>query len=185
MDLFIQHTTATASQEAAQILTRVNERYGFIPNLAAYLAESAVALDALLVLANAFDKTSLTPQEQQVVLLTISILNGCDYCKTAHTGLGYIAGVDGEILQAVIALEPLPAPKLNSLCQFTRKVVEQRGWVTESDVQTFLDAGYTKANVFEVVLGTALKTLTNYTNHITGSAPNPEFLAMYDKSAIA
>lgn len=185
MDLFIQHTTGTAPEEAASVLARISERYGFIPNLAAYLAESPTVLDGLLTLAGAFDRTSLTPQEQQIVLLVISTLNGCDYCKTAHTGLGRVAGVDGETLKSVTSLEPLANPKLNALCQFTRKVVEERGWVDESEVRAFLASGYTRANVFEIVLGVALKTLTNYCNHLTGTAPNPEFLAMAQGISIA
>lgn len=38
-------------------------------------------------LAGFFDKISLSPQEQQVVLLTVSALNGCGYCKAVHTVL--------------------------------------------------------------------------------------------------
>lgn len=178
MSLFVQHTTATASSQAANTLSSVKDRYGFIPNLAAFLAESPVVLESLLNLASAFDKTTLTAQEQQLVLLTISTLNGCDYCKLFHSGMGHIAGVDADTLKTVIDLKPLSNSKLNALCEFTRKVTEERGWVKETDVQAFLAAGYTKANVFEIVMGCALKTLTNYSNHLTGTTPNPEFFEM-------
>lgn len=178
MNLFVQHTTATATPQSAAILTKVVERYGFIPNLAAFLAESPVVLESLLNLAGAFDRTTLTPQEQQLVLLTVSTLNGCDYCKLFHSGMGHIAGIDADTLKTVIALKPLSDSKLNALCEFTRKVTDERGWVRETDLQAFLAAGYTKANVFEIVMGCALKTLTNYSNHLTGTTPNPEFFEM-------
>lgn len=178
MSVFTQHTDKTAPKAAAEVLSKVKERYGFIPNLAAYVAESPLVLDAVLNLVGAFDKVSLTPQEQQLVLLTVSALNGCSYCRTVHTGLGRMAKIDGATLKAIIAFEPLPDRKLNALRDFTRKVVEERGWVKEDEVRTFLAAGYAKAQVFEVVMGVALKTLTNYSNHLAGAVPNPEFVAM-------
>lgn len=54
-----------------------------------------------------------------------------------------------------------------ALSQFTRAMVEKRGWVDDSEVQAFLDTGYRKANIFDVVLIVAMKTITNYSNHIS------------------
>jgi len=178
MSLFTQHTEATAPAESAAILGQVKARYGFIPNLAAYLAESPSALGAVLHLAGAVDKSSLTPQEQQIVQLTISVLNGCGYCKTAHTGMGKMAGIDEATISAVVGLTPLPDARHDALRNFTQKVVDERGWVSEADVRAFLDAGYTRAHVFDVVLAVANKVLTNYTNHIVGTLVNEEFVAM-------
>lgn len=185
MSLFMQHTDQTAPQGAAEVLAKVKERYGFIPNLASYVAESPKVLDAILNLSGSFDTTSLSPQEQQIVLLTVSALNGCSYCKTVHTALGRMAKIDDGILKAIITFEPLPDKKLNALRDFTRKVVEDRGWVEANEVQRFLDAGYSKAQVFEVVTGVALKTLTNYCNHLAGAVPNPEFVAMAEGKVAA
>lgn len=185
MSIFTQHTDLTAPKGAAEVLSKVKERYGFIPNLAAYVAESPLVLDAVLNLVGAFDKVSLTPQEQQIVLLTVSTLNGCGYCKTVHTALGRMAEIDAKTLKATIAFELLPDRKLNALRDFTRKVVEEKGWVKENDVQAFLAAGYTKAQVFEVVMGIAMKTLTNYSNHLAGAVPNPEFVAMAEGNIAA
>ncbi len=185
MGLFAKHTDKTAPQGAAEILAKAKERYGFIPNLAAYLAEAPSVLDAALNLSAAFDRTSLTAREQQVVLLTVSALNGCSYCKTVHAALARKAGIDGELIRAVAAFEPLADRKLEALRTFTRKVVDEKGRVEESDIQTFLDAGYAKAQVFEVVMGVAMKTLTNYCNHVAEATPNPEFVAMADGMAPA
>ena len=185
MSIFTQYTDLTAPKGAAAVLSKVKERYGFIPNLAAYVAESPLVLDAVLNLVGAFDKVSLTPQEQQIVLLTVSALNGCGYCKTVHTALGRMAEIDSKTLKATIAFEPLPDRKLNALRDFTRKVMEEKGWVKENDVQEFLAAGYTKAQVFEVVMGVAMKTLTNYSNHLAGAEPNPQFVAMAEGSIAA
>lgn len=180
MSTFQVHTEETAPAGSVDVLGKVRERYGFIPNLAGYLAESPTALGALLSLAGTFDKASLTPKEQQVVLLTVSSMNGCQYCKTAHVALGRKAELDDATLQAILNFETLPDAKENALRDFVRVVVEERGWASEEAVAAFLESGYTKGQVFEVVLGVALKTLTNYSNHIVGAVPNPEFVEMAD-----
>ena len=61
---------------------------------------------------------------------------------------------------------PLPSNKLEALREFTLSVVRERGQVDEAAVQRFLEAGYTKRQILEVVLGVAQKTMSNYTNHL-------------------
>lgn len=178
MSLFTKHDETSAPTDAATVLAAAKERYGFVPNLAAYIAESPLVLAAVLKLSEQFDQSSLSTPEQQTVLLTVSALNGCSYCKTAHTALGKMADMSSEVLQDVIALRPLNDSRMEALRSFTQAVVEEKGWVSEQKVQNFLDAGFTKAQVFEVVLGVTLKTITNYSNHLAGAQPNEEFIAM-------
>lgn len=178
MGIFQCHTDTTAPADAAPILSRIKERYGFIPNLAAYISEAPAVLGGVLAITEAFDKTTLTAREQQVVLLTVSTLNECSYCKTVHTALGKKVQLDAATLLATAASERLVDKKLNALREFTKLVVDERGRVSEATIQAFLDAGYTRAQAFEVVMGVAIKTLTNYCNHLAGAVPNPEFVAM-------
>lgn len=185
MTIFTKHTDSTAPKGAAEVLGKVKERYGFVPNLAAYIAESPLVLDMVMNMSGAFDKTSFTPQEQQIILATVSVLNDCNYCRTAHTALSRKAGMDDKTLKAVLDISPLPDKKQNALRDFTKALVEERGWAGEEKVNAFLSAGYAKAQVFEVVLGIALKTLTNYSNHLAGAEPNREFVMMAEGKAAA
>jgi len=178
MSIFTKHDEITAPADSAAVLAAAKERYGFVPNLAAYIAESPLVLASVLKLSEQFEQSSLSPQEQQLVLLTVSALNGCSYCKTAHTALGKKAGLSNEKLQAVIAFRSLEDRRLEELRIFTLSVVEEKGYVDEGKVLAFLDAGFTKGQVFEIVLGVALKTITNYSNHLAGAEPNDEFIAM-------
>ncbi len=178
MILFTQHTATTAPQGAAEVLEKVRERYSFIPNLASYIAEAPVVLDAVMTLSVAFDNTSFPPEEQQLILLTISTLNGCTYCRTTHTGLGRSSGLSDEAIKAIQSDITIKDQRLNALYQFTKTVFINKGWVEEAAITSFLDAGFTKAQVFETIMGVALKTLTNYCNHIAGAEPNKELIAM-------
>ena len=185
MSIFTRHTEQTAPQGAAEVLDAVKQRYGFIPNLAAYVAESPNTLNAILKMSEAFDQSSFTAQEQQIVLLTVSALNGCSYCKTVHTALGRMANIDQATLEDAITLKQLNDPRLNSLRNFTQQLVENKGWLEEKEIQAFLDAGFNRSQVFEVVLAIALKTATNYSNHLANAEPNKEFLEMAKIAEVA
>jgi alkylhydroperoxidase family enzyme len=70
---------------------------------------------------------------------------------------------------------PLTDPKLEALRTFVLALIEQRGAVAESEKQAFFAAGYTPRQALEILLGVALKTITNYTNALARTPPNPEF----------
>ena len=61
--------------------------------------------------------------------------------------------------------------------RFTEDMVETRGWVSEEGVDEFLRAGFTQAQVLEVVLGVAFKTMSNFTNHLVGTPLDGAFEA--------
>ncbi len=109
------------------------------------------------------------------MLLTASRLNGCEYCVAAHSTVAKLSEVPASVVNAVREDRPLEDPRLEALSQFTRLVVEQRGWVGEAAVDAFIDAGFTRAQVLEVVLGVAMKTLSNYTNHLAEPALDAAF----------
>ena len=70
---------------------------------------------------------------------------------------------------------PLPDAKLEALRQFTTLVVSKRGWVDAQDLQAFTVAGYAPAQAMDVLVGVALKTLSNYTNHIAATPLDAAF----------
>jgi alkylhydroperoxidase family enzyme len=80
--------------------------------------------------------------------------------------LAKMAQVPAQAIEALREGQPIADVKLEALRRFTSKVVTQRGWVSEADIGAFLAAGYSKANVLEVILGVAVKVISNYTNHV-------------------
>ena len=71
------------------------------------------------------------------------------------------------------------------LQKFTQRMVEARGWVDERETEEFLNAGYTKQQVLEVILGIALKVIHNYTNHIARTPLDREFQRYVWEKSIA
>lgn len=167
MTEFTIHTPETAPKGSQDILNGVQKSYGFLPNLMAVFSESPAMLDAYSTIAGIFDKSDFTPAERQVVLMTNNRLNGCTYCMTAHTTISKMQGVPADVIDSLRRNTPIADSKLEALRMFSAKVNEKRGAVSQSDIDTFLAAGYSKANILEVILGTAQKVMSNFTNHIT------------------
>lgn len=171
------HDLKTAPEQSRPVLEAIIKNYGFLPNLAGGFATSPAVLGALLGLISAFDNDSMTlsPLERQVVLLSASAQNECEYCMAAHGMLAHNAGLDTEDVRAAQQRQHISDDRLEALRRFAGCVVEMRGWVPDVEIDSFMSAGFTQAQVLEVVLGVALKTLTNYVNHIVKPAVNPQF----------
>ncbi|MEL7498875.1 MAG: carboxymuconolactone decarboxylase family protein [Planctomycetota bacterium] len=170
MTTFTIHSTETAPDSSKPLLEKAQQKYGMIPNLMGLMAESPTAIAAYQTLAGLFEKSSFTPTERNIVWLTISYENECHYCMAAHTAIAGSEKVDGEIVEAIRAGEPIADPRLESLRAFTSSLVTNRGWVSGEEVTAFLNAGFTRENVFDVLVGISQKVLSNYSNHLAETA---------------
>ncbi len=164
---FNLHTKETAPEASKPLMEQVEKGFGFVPNIFKVFAESPAAAEAYMTLNGILrNKTAFTTQEQEVLLLAISEKNGCGYCVAAHTGSAERAQVDDAVIEALRGGQPLPDQKLNALATFACALIEKKGWVSDDDIQAFLDAGYTRQHVLDALVALSMKTISNYTNHI-------------------
>lgn len=178
MTKFTVHTLESAPAGSRPMLEGLKKAFGFVPNLYAVFAESPAGLQGALAIGEAFSKSTLSPAEQQLVALAVSEANDCLFCVAAHSTIAkHMAKADPAAVAAARERKPLVDAKLDALVNFTRKVVEQRGFVAEADLAAFLKAGYTKAQVIEVLLGVGMKTFNNYVDHIAHTPLNDQFKA--------
>lgn len=177
MTEFTLHTQETAPEGSKETLANVEKSYGFLPNLMATFAESPAAVEAYAAISGIFEKSDFTATEKQIVLMTNNRLNGCDYCMAAHTTIAQMQGVPADVIEALRDGSPVEDSKLEALLTFAAQVNEQRGVIDPADIDAFLAAGYTKANVLEVIVGTAMKVLSNYTNHVAETPVDDAFQA--------
>jgi uncharacterized peroxidase-related enzyme len=163
---FPVHTLDDAPEGARETLARVAATWGFVPNLQAILAESPAALKAYEALFALAAETGLTPAERQVVFLTASVFHGCAYCTMGHTFLAGKAGVPAEAVAALRAGALPEDARLRALAGFARRVLETRGDAGDAAVDAFVAAGFTRANVLDILVIVAAKTISNYANHM-------------------
>lgn len=172
---FTIHTLETAPEASKQDLRAAQKANGFIPNLLGVLAEAPIALKAYLHLTELLGKSSLAAVEQQVMMLAGSFSNECAYCMAAHSAVAAMVKMPADVLDGLRTGKQLADARLEALRSFTSEMVNSRGRVSDDRIQRFLDAGYTRQNVLEVVFATAMKTLSNYTDHISETPVDSAF----------
>jgi len=132
MTSFQQHSIESAPDGAKPILEGARRALGFVPNLYATMAAAPALLEGYTMLSGVFDKSTLSPTERQIVLLTTSFENDCDYCMAAHTAIAGMQKVPDDIVQALRDGTPIADGKLEALRTFTRRLVQARGWAKDS-----------------------------------------------------
>ena len=172
-------TPESTEGHGRDVLTKAKAQTGFIPNMYARMANSPGLLETYLQGYAAFRKESgLSSEEQEVIFLVISRENGCEYCMAAHSTLADImSGVAPEVTDAIRNGTPISDFKLAALAEFTSVMFQTRGLPTEESVQSFLKAGFSERHILEIVLALAVKTLSNYSNHLFHTPLDEKFAA--------
>lgn len=177
-NLFTFYTPANAQTPAKEMMQKINADYGFIPNLFGYMAEAPATIEAYLFLNELIGKSSLGPKNAQLSLWITSIENQCEFCQMAHQAFAKKFGVKEQTYSAVLTQAVVKCPIDTALINFTRALVKKRGHLNEAEVHQFLEAGFTRQQIMEVIMIVTIKTLSNYINHLTRPAINPEIKAL-------
>jgi uncharacterized peroxidase-related enzyme len=161
-------TLDEAAGREREVLEKAKAAVGFIPNMYANMAHQPALLETYLDgYARFRSEAGFSPAEQEVVFLTISRANACDYCMAAHSMLALQkSGLSAAATEALRNDQPIPDAKLEALAHFTRTLVEKRGFIAKADAEAFQAAGYTEQHILGVVLALSVKILSNYTNHL-------------------
>lgn len=175
MQNFTLHTVDSAPEGSKAALEGVSRAWGFTPKMHATLAESPSALNGYEALWTLLGHSSLTPAEQQVVCQAVNVLHRCGYCTMGHTYLSRQAGLDEPTVTRLRAGQEPQDRKLAALWTFVRHVVKSRGEAADA-VPAFIAAGYSKANVLDVVTIVAAKTIANYSAALT-NIPAEDFMS--------
>ena len=158
-----------ASPATKNQLEEIQSKLGRLPNMFKAMATSPATLSAYLGLSEALATSSLSPQLREQVALTVSERNGCQYCLAAHSAVGRMLGLPAEEIvrsRSADATDPAAGAALT----FVASLVDQRGKVSDVEVDRLRQAGYDDAQIAELVTTTALTTLTNYFN-LTADTP--------------
>lgn len=170
-------TIETAEPKGKVLLQTAKANLGFIPNMYANMANSPGLLEAYLTGYAAFRSDSgFSAPEQEVVFLTISRENRCEYCVAAHSFLADMkSNLAPEVTDAIRNGTSIPDTKLAALSKFTKLVSSTRGLPSKVATEAFLAAGYSERHILEVVLALAVKTISNYANHLFHTPVDPVF----------
>ena len=167
MSRIVTPASIPASPAKSQpLLEAVQKQLGMVPNLFRVVGNSPAALEGYLGLNAALGKGALDARTRERIALTVAAINGCSYCLSAHSYLGKNVARLDEVELAANRNGASGDAKAEAALRFAARVVEQRGHVSDADLQAVKAAGYGDAEVVEIVLHVALNTLTNYVNEV-------------------
>src|ERR1700750_131663 len=136
--------------ESKPTLDAFTRNIGFTPNMMAAFAQSPVAFNAWAALLGSLSK-ALDVRTRDSIGLAVSEVNGCDYCLTVHSFTAeHMAKLPVD--EIILARKGHAYdPKRDAAVQFARKVIDARGKGDDVDLKAVRDAGYSEANIMEIV----------------------------------
>lgn len=151
--------------ESKPTLDAFTRNIGFTPNMMATFAQSPIAFNAWATLLGGLSK-ALDVKTRDSIGLAVSEVNGCNYCLTVHSFTAeHMAKLPAD--EIILARKGHASDaKRDAAVQFARQVILSRGKVGDDDVQAVRDAGYTDANIMEIVALVAMYSLTNLINNV-------------------
>lgn len=155
-----------ASSKVKPLYDALQKKLGRIPNIFLNMGNSPAVLKAYFALSEAAGETTLSPMLREQIALVVSQANQCQYCLSAHSAIGKATGLsDNEIL---LARKGEAGPtKDAAIIRFAKSIVEKRGHLDKTEIETVKKAGVTDQELIEVILVVNLNMFTNYFNHIT------------------
>ncbi|MGY2273865.1 carboxymuconolactone decarboxylase family protein [Pseudomonas reactans] len=137
---------------------------GFTPNMLATFAQSPIAFNAWATWRSSLNR-ALDLKTREIISLAVSEVNGCDYCLAVHSYTANMAKLPAD--EIILARKGHATDlKRDAAVQFARKVIEVRGHVSDTDLKTVRNAGYTDATIAEIVALVAVYSLTNFFNNV-------------------
>lgn len=167
-----------ASIETQELYAALKNQLGTVPNVYKVYGHSSAALKANLLLDETLSKGQLTGKEIEVVALTVSEFNACEYCIAAHTVVGKMHGLTESDTEDV-RRGRIENKKYQALIDFSLAVLEAKGKVDEKKIEDFYAAGYDEGSIVEVIGQIAKNVFNNYTNHLASTPidfPKPNAL---------
>lgn len=153
-------TNETANTEQKALLEAIQSQLGMVPNFLRVFANSPAALRAFLGLHGIADEGSLDSRTRERIALGLAQQNACEYCLSAHTAIGRKAGLSRVEIEANRAGTSRDA-KAAAAVKFARSIAENTGEVTTAELTEIRNAGYSDAEIVEIIIHTGMNVLTN------------------------
>jgi uncharacterized peroxidase-related enzyme len=168
-EIFMQRipalTLAAAPAASKALLEATQKKIGMVPNLYSTIAHSPAALTGYLNQSAALADGVLPAVLREQLALVTAGENGCDYCASAHTLMGKGAGLT-EAEAARNLRGAADNTKTQAALDFAKALLKSRGQITDSQLGAVRTAGYSDAEVVEIVAHVGMNVFTNYFNNL-------------------
>jgi alkylhydroperoxidase family enzyme len=170
MNTYPIHTVESAPEGAKPALQALQGAFGLVPNLAATMASSPPLVNAFVAAFGRFAAGSFTGGERQVLLLSNAVANACAWAVAFHSTMALKEGVAPADVEAIRLRRRPAAPRLAALSTLTQRLIDTRGHLDAGAAEAFTAAGFSEAQLLEVITGVAISAMANYAGNV---APPP------------
>ncbi|WP_260679293.1 carboxymuconolactone decarboxylase family protein [Thalassomonas sp. M1454] len=179
MKLLNPVTQQQLSKDSAAVFTQTKQALGFVPNLYRYIALSDDIFKQFSQMNNAFANSSFSALERELIQLTTSKVNQCNYCLAGHVYFSKQQNLNPDLIKSILSTDKLEDRKLDALNCLCRALVKERGSISEELISNFLEQGYNQAQFIELIMGICLKTFTNLLSKSAEIDIDQEFLYQF------
>jgi alkylhydroperoxidase family enzyme len=174
---FTVHTIESAPEKSRPTLQALEQKFGFLPNVMATMAENPVLLNGFAGSFGSFHSGSLNECEKQALLLTNAVTFKCPWTVAAHSTFALEDGMPESDVKAIRDGKLPEDPKYSALSGMTRALIEKRGNVSDADIERFTAAGYSQAQIFEVITSIGISTMAATTTNMAATPVEDRFKA--------
>ncbi|VFR23966.1 Macrophage infectivity potentiator-related protein [plant metagenome] len=175
MPILQRHTIDSAPEKSKALLQSSVDNFGWIPNQSAYMSESPSLLAAYQRAHDLFIDSSLNEEEKAVVWITCGVESNCAYTVQAHAYIALAKGVGDHVVDAIAHDPDRLDDRLKALQRFTLKVIHCHGRLEKQAIDAALQAGLSRRNMLDVILGVSQKNMSTILNSIADTEIDDRF----------
>jgi uncharacterized peroxidase-related enzyme len=153
-----------ATGKTKELFNAIQSKFGVIPNMMRTMGNSPAFLEGYLNFSNALSGGTLGAKTSALIALAVSETNACHYCLAAHSYVGATFGNLDEETMLSARLGNSKNAKTDAILKFAMTLVNNRGHISDADLETLKSAGVTESETAEIAGHVALNILTNYFN---------------------
>ena len=163
-------------------IVEVHEKSGFVPNVFLALAHRPAEFRAFFDYYDALmlGDGGLTKAEREMIVVSTSGANNCQYCVIAHGAILRIYAKDPLVADQV-AINYRKAdisPRQSAMLGFANKVAVDSAAIDESDYASLREHGFSEEDIWDIGAITAFFALSNRMANLIGMRPNDEFYTL-------
>jgi len=145
------------------IFAALQKGLGMVPNMTRVMANSPAVLQSFAQFNGAMGTATLSAKIREQIALLTAESNACSYCLSAHSALGKMVGLNQAQIDSARHQESSD-PRTFAALKFAQAVIDHRGGIGQSDIQAVRTAGFSDAEIAEIVAAVALNFFTNFFN---------------------
>ena len=157
----------------------VQEKSGFVPNVFLALARRPDEFRAFFAFHDALMEKDggITKSDREMIVVTTSGANQCQYCVVAHGAILRIRAKNPRVADQVAVNHNKAeiTPRQRAMLDFAMKVATESHAVGEADFSALRAAGFSDEDIWDVGAVAAFFALSNRMANLTAMRPNDEF----------